>query len=349
MEKKRIAVEATGADGNYEQVRIGTAEAIKKDAGLDVFLVAGKDKLKEQGYLNDQGELIDEAIPEGMDRDHIILTETTYHYPNKDTHDTSSIYRALDMHKAKEVDAVVAPGDTYPTVTRSFELFARHDRIGKVRPAIAVDFSGNVLIDAGANKDCKPKYYYQFAIMGSVIARYKLGIKNPLVGVVTNGSEHWKGDDIAQASIPFLNRLRDKGYNISQEFFEPYTLRDPNGKGFRKGLVLVTDGLMGNIILKTSETMFGISGDLTRVAYSEEPLVSRLIGGPTLRRIGRRIKEKVDPKSFGAAPLYGFDANILVAHGSSDAKAIESAILNTRNYLDYNLNERLKEELARIS
>jgi glycerol-3-phosphate acyltransferase PlsX len=349
MENRKIALEATGADGGYEEAKKGTAEAIRKRQGLEVFVVAGKDKLKEQGYLTDREELADEAIPEGTDRDHVILTERTFYYPDKTSHNSSSIYKALDMHKSGEVEAVIAPGDTYPTVTKAFELFGRNERIGKVRPAIAVDFSGNVLIDAGANRECKPKNYYQFAIMGSVISRHMLGIKDPLIGIVTIGSEEWKGDSVAQNSLPLLKKLKDHGYNVSEEFFEPYNLKDPDGKGFRSGLVLVTNAIVGNTILKMGETSFGISGDLTRLAYSEEPWWSRALGAVPLRRIGRRLKRYVDPRVFGAAPLYGFDANVMIAHGCSDAEAIENSILRTADYLAYNLNDRLREEFDRIS
>ena len=353
MEKTRIAVEATGGDKGYLEVARGVEMELERRSDLEIFLTAGKDELRKQGLLTERGELVEEAIPRGMDKEHIILTEHTFKYHDKNSWNgwrvsrSTSIAKAVDMHHAREVDAVIALGDTYPTVAYPFDFF---DRIGKVRPAIAVDFFGNVLIDAGANSksDCKPKNYYHFAIMGYVIAKYKLGIKDPVVGVVANGTEDWKGDSLAQAALSWLKGLKAKGYNIEDGFFEPTSLRNPQERGFRSGLVLVTNGFLGNVMLKMGEVSFELSGDLTRAAYQEEPWWSRWLGAIPLSRIKEKVKAKVDYRSFGAAPLFGYQGNIMVGHGRSDADAVFGAIERTCDYLTYNLNDRLKEELERL-
>jgi len=348
MGKTRIIVEATGGDSGYKEVARGAELYLEENHNVDLFLAAGKDKLKEDGYLTDSGELTDAAIPKGMDRDHIILTERTFYYPDKTSYKPSSIYRALNMHHSKEMDAVIAPGDTYSTVTYSSWRW-KHEKIGEVRPAIAVDFSGNVLIDAGANIECEPKNYQQFAVMGSVISRYKLGIKDPLVGVVTNGTEFWKGNEAERRSLPLLEKLREKGYDITEGFFEPHILRDPERKGFRSGLVLVTNGLVGNAILKTAEMSFEVSGDLISQAYHEEPWWSRDLGALTFDRIRNKLRGKVDYSSFGVAPLYGYNnAEILVGHGRSKARAIARSVGRTLEHLTFHLNDRLREELERL-
>jgi len=329
------AIEATGCDGGFSVVLEGALKYKQKNKTPDLILVAGKDRLPKE-FLN-----VDEV--NGI---HIEKTEFTYHPGDNINNKKSSICRALEMHKSGEADNIIAPGDTGASVFYSFRTF---NRIEGFRPAIACNFSGSVLIDVGANKECKPKHYKQFAIMGSVFSKNYLKIENPLVGIVTNGTELWKGDDLARESRPLIEELRQKGYNITEGFFEPNIFRDSDHAGFRKGLVGVTNGIFGNGILKSAETAFEIFGDIFKDEFKKEPIYNQIIAGHTLKRMGARIKQRIDYRSIATAPLMGIDGYVMICHGRSDAEAIEKAIEISKRYLDCGINTLLREEIQRCS
>lgn len=330
----RIAIEATGCDEGFATVLEGAKRALERNSDLELTLVAGEDKLPKEYHNLSK-----------MDGINLEKTRSTYDPNNKKVQTENSIYRAINMHKSGDVDAVIAPGSTKATASYAFRLL---DKIAKFRPAIACNFSNNVLIDAGANRYCRAQHYVQFAIMGNVLSKCYLGIDKPLVGIMNITEEDSDEEDIFQfqKGKSLLDRLRNEGYNISDSFFEPNIFWNPK-KGFRKGLVAVTNGTIANIMLKTAETCFEIGGDLVASEYSKEPFYSKVLGAIPFKRIYNRLKRKIDYRSFAVAPLLGYDSNIMICHGRSDEEAIQNAILITDKYLKCNINERLKEEIER--
>lgn len=326
----RIAIEATGCDEGFVTVLEGSKKALEKNKNLELILVAGKDKLDKLPEEYD--------IPKEISLE---LTENTYNPENESIQKDTSIQRAVEMHKSGDAEAVIAPGDTKSAFVYSMKLLRKIP--GVERSAIAVCFIfDNVLIDAGANVDCRPEFFPQFAVMGYALSKNYLKVEEPLIGLLANGKEKSKGNELIKASRHLVEKLRDKGYKISESYFEPNLIKDRSG-----GKIFVTDGFNGNSVLKTGEVFSELGPELLKEEIDKEPWYKRALTYSLLRKPYERLKQKIDYRSYAVAPLLGLNGNVMISHGRSDAEAIKNAILATEKYLRCNINEKLEEEIAR--
>ena len=216
-------------------------------------------------------------------------------------------------------------------------------RLGRIRgvkrPALTALFPVRggycVVLDIGANADCKPEYLVQFAILGSIYAEKVLGISNPRVAMLSNGEEPGKGNElvketyslIAATSLNFIGNIEGK------ELF--------GGQAD----VAVMDGFTGNILLKSSEAVAKLITDLLR-----EELMSSTqtkIGGLLAKPAFTRIKKMMDPGEVGAAPLLGIDGLVFIGHGRSDARALVNAIRVARQAVEANLLDALRDAIQK--
>jgi glycerol-3-phosphate acyltransferase PlsX len=205
---------------------------------------------------------------------------------------------------------------------------------GVKRPALTALFPVKggrcVVLDIGANAECKPEYLLQFALMGSIYAEKILGVKQPRVGLLSNGEEAGKGNLLVKETYPLLET---SGLNF---------IGNVEGKELFGGQadVVVTDGFTGNILLKSSEAV----GKLITEILKEE-LTSSIrtkIGAALAMPALRQIKKMMDPGEVGAAPLLGIDGLVFVGHGRSDARALVNAIHVARQAVEANLLEALR-------
>jgi glycerol-3-phosphate acyltransferase PlsX len=239
----------------------------------------------------------------------------------------SSMAVGIDLLKQGVADAFVTAGNTGGAMANG--LFRLGRIRGLKRPGLATVFpvqSGQaIIIDIGANADCRPRYLLQFAKLGVVYAEIVLGKMNPRVGLISNGEEAGKGNELVQATFPLLEK---SGLNFIGNI-EP--------KEFFAGLadVAVTDGFTGNILVKTSESVASFMIDLIRDEIRSGAITS--VGGLLARPAFRRIAETLDPAEYGAAPLLGIRGLIFVGHGRSNAKAIINAIRVARESVAGNL------------
>ena len=220
-------------------------------------------------------------------------------------------------------------------------------RIGRIngidRPALAGILparKGPVLLtDIGANVDCQPKYLNAFAMMGSVYMESVIGIKNPKVGLANIGTEAEKGNKLAKESYELMSR--QKGYN----FCGNVEAREISSGDYQ---VVVFDGFDGNLILKYTE---GLSSDL--VGMLKEAIMSGgivgKIGGLLLKPAFREFKKRMDYTEHGGAPLLGVDGAVVKAHGSSNAKAICSAIRQARTMLENDVVGKIRTGVAALA
>jgi glycerol-3-phosphate acyltransferase PlsX len=215
-------------------------------------------------------------------------------------------------------------------------------RLGRLkgvdRPAIAPVFptaSGScVVLDIGANPDCKPVNLLQFAIMGSVYAEKVRGVKNPKIGLVSNGEEEGKGNELVRAATPLL---KNSGLNY---------FGNVEGKEVIGGKVdvAVTDGFVGNVMLKTAEAVGKLILDEVKSAIRNGgPLV--LLGGWLVKPALGSIKKLLDPSEQGAAILLGINGLVLIGHGRSDALAIKSAIRLAKNAAEANVVNAMRSAI----
>jgi glycerol-3-phosphate acyltransferase PlsX len=180
-----------------------------------------------------------------------------------------------------------------------------------------------VVLDVGANPDCKPENLLQFGIMGSVYAKKVRGVQNPSVGLLSNGEEAGKGNDLVKHTYPLL-----KGSNLN--FYG-----NVEGKEVIGGVVdvVVTDGFTGNVMLKSSEAVAKLILDKVKELITNGPLTAR-IGGLLVRPTLRKIKRLLDPEEEGAAPLLGVNGLVFIGHGRSNEIAIKNAIRLARNAVE---------------
>lgn len=309
----KIAVDAMGGDYAPEEVVLGAIEAVKSYS-LDVVLVGDTNKIK--AVLNRYG---------AKDNSHLSIVHASQvidmgEHPaqairkKKD----ASIVVATQLVKDGACDAVVAPGSTGAAVTAALLGLGRIK--GIERPCIATPIPSKkgitVLLDSGANANSKPKHLVEGAIMGSHYAKYILGVDKPTVGLLNIGEEASKGNELAQATYPLLEKLKTISFYGNVE-----------GRDIPKGTVdvVVCDGFVGNVILKFGEGMAMFIIRLVKDTIKSSGFIAKL-GALAVYPALRTLKKRLDFTEYGGAPLLGVDGSFIICHGSSKAKAIKNAI-----------------------
>jgi len=232
----------------------------------------------------------------------------------------SSMHVGLGLVKDGQADAFVSAGNTGGILAVATLHTLRRIR-GVKRPALGVLFpitERPMLIDHGANADCKPEYLLQFGLMGSLYVERVRGIENPRVALLSNGEEEGKGNLLIKETIPLL---ANSDLNFVGNI-EP--------KEFMRGQadVAVTDGFTGNLVMKTAEAVAAYMSDLIRDELASGPRT--IVGGLLARPAFSRVRARLDPNEVGGAPLLGVNGIVIVGHGRSNAYAIKQAIGQAR-------------------
>lgn len=247
-----------------------------------------------------------------------------------------SVLRAVELLKDRRAEALISPGNTGGVVTAS--TIKLRPLPGVERPAIIAVIPAPVndfiLVDAGANVECRPHYLAQFAIMGSVYSREVLGYARPRVGLLSVGTEDVKGNDLTQETFKLCKQLRLNfiGNVEGHDLFE-------NGVD-----VVVCDGFVGNIVLKTCEGLATSMFKWLRKELSRTP--KRQLGALLAKGAFRTMKQRVDPEAHGGAPLLGLNGHVVIAHGSSRERATMNAIGQAVRAIQHQVNEILSREIA---
>lgn len=247
----------------------------------------------------------------------------------------SSIAVAAKLVFDKQADAVVSPGNTGATMATCMVAWKRLPGIS--RPAIATLLPHPkrpcLLLDVGANVDCKGRHLLHFAIMGSTYARYVLHRRNPRIGILSNGEEDCKGTEVVKEANAFL-RASTLNFGGNAE-----------GRDLMNGTfdVVVCDGFVGNVVLKFAEAL----AEFIMTNLKEEVrrnLVSK-VGALTMIPALQRFKKQVDHAEYGGAPLLGLNGVCIICHGSSRAKAIKNAIRVASEQVTLRVNHHILETL----
>ena len=249
----------------------------------------------------------------------------------------SSMRVAFDVLKAGEGDAVVSAGNSGAMM--AIGMFVMGRLPGVDRPAILTVSpslsGGTVLLDGGANTDCKPRQLAQFAQMGAIYAERILGVPRPRVGVLSNGEEDEKGNDLTREAI---RELRATELNFTGHV---------EGRDIANGRVdvVVCDGFTGNVALKTMEGLVQFVSSVLKGAFRSS-LPSRL-GFLLCGRAIRRAYDRLDYAHYGGAPLIGLNGVAIVAHGGSSAKAIKNAVRVAAEAVSQDINGYIVNALDR--
>lgn len=328
MTRARIAIDAMGGDYAPDEIVAGALRA-REELDAEVLLVGDPEKIHR--YLQEHApSTIPEIIPatDVVEMDEVPLVALK-RKPN------ASINVAMDLVKAGRADAVVSAGHSGAAMAAALLRLGRlpgidRPAIGAVLPTLMAGKSVLVL-DVGANVDCRPKYLEQFAIMGSIYSKYVLDVPDPKVGLLNIGEEDCKGNDIAVGA----NQLLRKNKQIS-------FLGNAEGRDVMSGQfdVIVCDGFVGNILLKFAESLGSV---LVQILREELPRGWRgQIGTAFLRPNLRKIKQRMDHAEHGGGLLLGVDGICIISHGSSQAPSIFNAIRLAQEAVDHQVSRRIQ-------
>ncbi len=250
----------------------------------------------------------------------------------------SSIYKAVDLVRDGVADGIVSAGHSGATMTLATLRLGRLR--GVSRPALVTLMPTktgrrSVLLDVGANVDSKPEHLAEFAVMGGCYAEDVLGIKEPSIGLLANGEEDSKGNEVTKVAFKLL-----QGYKGFQGNVE-------GGDIFNGSCDVITcDGFVGNLVLKTSEGVASTISQLIKDYIKKSPI--RITGALLMRKVFKLLKKEIDYAEIGGAPLIGIKGCAIVSHGKSNARAIENAIYQAINYVDTGVNEHIITRLQEL-
>ena len=326
----KIAVDAMGGDYAPASVVSGAVQAAKN--GVSVILVGDRERVEEELKRHDTKGL---SIPIVHASEVVGMAEPPAQAIRKKK--DSSIRVCFELVKEGRADAVVSAGNSGSALAAGIMVLKRLK--GVSRPAIAVCvptmMEPAVVLDVGGNVDCKPLHLLQFAIMGSIYAKYMLGKEKPRVGLLSNGEEEEKGNELTKQTHELLKKtsLNYVGYIEGKDIY-------------RGGIdVVVTDGFVGNVVLKLSEGLVEAVVKMLKKEIKARFLAK--LGYILAKPAFDNLKKKIDYAEYGGAPLLGIDGVCIISHGASSSKAIKNAILRAKEYVESGVNSYLTEELSK--
>lgn len=330
--RAKIALDAMGGDHAPEEIVIGAIRA-SRELDVDIFLVGDRQAIEDCLALHPhQGVNLTIVDAEGvveMEEDAVVVRRKP----------KASINVAMNLVKEKQADAVVSAGHSGAAMAAALLRLGRLKGID--RPAIGTVFptmipgKSVIVLDVGANVDCKPKYLEQFALMGTVYSQYVLGVAEPKVGLLNIGEEPTKGNTLALQTHELLTN------NPQIPFVGNAEGRDVLSGNFD---VIVCDGFVGNIVLKFAEAVGEI---LLSIVKEELPRGWRgKLGAILLAPNLKRIKQRVDHAEHGGALLFGVDGVCLISHGSSRSGSIFNAIRLAKEAVDNQVSVRINSSTS---
>lgn len=326
----KIAVDAFGGDYAPEQIVEGALQAADSE-GTYIILTGDEKRLKS---------LVSGKA--GSNRIEIVHAPEIIHMDESPVEAVrqkgeSSLVKAAQIVRAGEASALVSAGNTGATLASSLLVIRRIK--GVERPAITslmpTKTGVSLIVDAGANVDCRPSQLVQFAKMGSVYAEQVLKVHRPRIGLLNIGHEPSKGNHVAQETYELLQQS-------SLHF-----VGNIEGRDISRGEidVVVCDGFVGNVVLKFAE---GLSEALFGMMKEEfTSTISAQLGALLLRPGLKKIKNRVDYTEYGGAPLLGVDGVVIIAHGGSNAKAIYNAIRVAKEGVNHDIVGIIATQLAK--
>jgi len=325
----KIALDAMGGD-HAPDVTVEGAVMAARELGVEIALV-GDEKIVHAALSRHATAGLPLSVVHASQQVEMHESPSSVIRRKRD----SSIWVATQLVKTGAAAAVVSAGNTGASMATA--LFVLGPLAGVERPAIATllpTLTGTaILIDVGANVDCKPEHLFQFGVMGYVYAQDMLGASRPQVGLLSIGEEEGKGNDLTREAFKML---KESGL--------PFIGNVEGRDVYRGGVdVIVCDGFIGNVALKISE---GLADALVQM-LKREILSSTLgkIGGWLLRPTFARFRKKIDYAEYGGAPLLGVNGISVICHGGSTPKAIKNAIRMARDAETRGLNRHIKDQI----
>lgn len=333
----RIAVDVMGGDHGPDVVICGVKHALR---------AAGHERIEQLFLVGQQAEIKRALHEHGCSDRRLSIVNASEVLTMEDKPIAAlrkkkdcSIARAIELVKDGQAEAVISLGNTGGLVAAATLKLRQLE--GVDRPAIATVIPSTkghfVLLDSGANPECKPQHLVQFAIMGNVYSREMLGVHRPRVGILSNGREEIKGNELTREAAKLCQQIDFNyiGYVEGHDLFADHVD------------VVVTDGFVGNIVLKTCESMGKSILRILKRELMANPL--RQMGATLAQGAFRSIKKTMDPEAHGGAPLLGLNGNVIKVHGSAKERVVTNAIRQTMEAVTHHLNRHIREEIARAN
>jgi glycerol-3-phosphate acyltransferase PlsX len=324
-----IVLDAMGSD-DRPKPELAAAVLSTQTDDVDLILV-GDEQTLSSGLAAQPGDKSHIRIvhaPEAIDM--------TDHIQEARAKKQNTMQVGMELVKQGEAQAFVTAGNTGMAMYFGTKIFGLMP--GVIRPCLSTTFPVKggkaVILDVGANAECRPEFLVQFGQMGQVYARIMINRSNPTVGLLSNGEEEGKGNDLVREAGPLMRQQ------------VPGFIGNIEGKEFFGGKVdvAVTDGFTGNVLMKSSEAL----GKLLFETLKEELMRSTRtkLGALLAKPAFDSVRKLIDPSEVGAAPLLGLDGLVFVGHGRSDAKSMVSAINQARIAIELNLLESLRKAIT---
>jgi glycerol-3-phosphate acyltransferase PlsX len=328
----RIAVDVMGGDHGCGVVIAGVKRALADTKAITgIYLVGNQEKIHA-------------ALPPRGFRDHRVRVVHASEVVEMDDKPASalrkkrdsSIARAAELLREGKADAMVSLGNTGGIFAAATFKIGRIPGVDRGCLATVIPRQGNefVLLDAGANVECKPLHLAQFAVMGHVYSREILGRANPRVGILSIGTEDCKGNELTLEAFQLCKKLdlnfigNVEGHDLFKDHVD----------------VVVCDGFVGNIVLKTSESLAVAMFSMLKRELMRNP--KRQIGAYLAQNAFHSIRRRMDPEVYGGAPLLGFNGMVFKAHGSARERAVASALRVTAEAVQHGVNAIIAREIA---
>ncbi len=320
----RVALDAMGGDYAPKQIVVGAVEAACNIPDVKILLVGQMSAIEKvvAGFSKNRKQLFQRAIEKGAleiihASDEVEMTDEPVDAVRKKK--DCSINVAMRLVKDQRADVFVSAGNSGAVATSAILTLGRIP--GVKRPAIAMILPTKaadrplLLLDAGANMDCHPEWLAQWAMMGSVYSKTVLGRANPEVGLVSIGTEDCKGNSLVKETYPLIKELKDVNFVGNIE-----------GHDICGGEidVAVADGFVGNVVLKTVESVAHAIGGWLKSELKKS--LFRKICALLLKGAFNALKRQMDPEVYGGAPLLGVPGTVIITHGNSSHKAIYYAV-----------------------
>jgi glycerol-3-phosphate acyltransferase PlsX len=328
----RIAVDVMGGDHGCGVIIAGVKRALEENKKISaVFLIGDREEihaaLPARGFRDHRVRIIHTTEVIEMDDKPVVALRK-----KKD----SSIVRAAELVSEGKADALVSLGNTGGIFAVATFKVGRIEGVDRGCIATVIPRQGNefVLLDAGANIECKPFHLAQFAVMGNIYSREVLKRKNPRVGILSIGTEDSKGNELTLEAFKLCKKLdlnfigNVEGHDLFKDHVD----------------VVVCDGFVGNIVLKTSESLAVAMFSMLKRELMQN--TKRQIGALLAKDAFQAIRRRMDPEVYGGAPLLGFKSVVLKAHGGARDRAVASAIRVTAHTIENHINEIIAREIA---
>ena len=327
----KVAIDAMGGDFGPEPIIEGLVEALRNNINFTAIAVGNKEKLLKlipPTFLN---------RVEIHEADDVISMHDSATDALK--RKESTIYKAIELVREGKADAVVSAGHSGATMSLATLRIGRIK--GVSRPAIATlmptsENQNTLVLDVGANVDSDAKNLFEFAVMGQAYAQSVLRLDEPIIGLLSNGEEESKGNEVTKEAYKLLSKIPNFAGNVE-------------GSDIFKGTVdvVVCDGFVGNILLKTAEGVADTIGKIIKKNLKRS-LIS-ITGAVLMRKVFKNLKVKVDYAEYGGAPLLGVKAPVIISHGKSNPKAIKNAIFQSIIAASSNLDNIIEQRLVNYS